>query len=401
MKKTHLALVLSTLLNEPLTCLLIWLPFILRRDCHASAWQISLLATVRPIVSIFSFYWQRLLRFRGWNHQKSVLFSGLLSRCLFLFFPWVSSIEFIIFSVGVYLFFSRAQVPSWMEILKVNLERTECHKWFSWSSMFGYAEGILLAIGLGNLFDQRLYAWKYLFLVAAILGLIGLFFQTAVPYKFSGPLKEEKISLKELFVSPILDMMNLLKTRKDFALFQWGFMSGGLGLMLVNAVCPLFFVDCLNLSHVAYGNAKVIFTGLGYLLASPFWQKRMNRMSIFSLTIGICLGFALFILSLSFSELNLVFLYLAFFIYGVSQAGSHLIWHLSGPEFSKQEDSAIFSSVNVLMVGLRGLIGPVLGSCFYFYLGSKFVFIISFSLCIFGGMLMLKNKKYSLANTLN
>jgi hypothetical protein len=392
LKKTRSALIWSSVLNEPLSCLLIWLPFILRKDCHATAWQISLLATLKPIVSLFSFYWPKIANSFGLNHQKSVLLSGFLARFLFLFFPLIESIEFTLFAASMYLFFSRAQVPSWMELLKLNLEPIQRQKWFSLSSMFGYAEGILLAVGFGSLFDHTLIAWRYLFTLSACFGMVGILYQMMIPHVAKETIAQES-TFFELLIHPIRDAFELMKKRTDFALFQWGFMFGGFGIMLANVVCPLYFVDVLNLSHVDYAQARYIYMGLGFILFSPLWQKGMQIFSIFGLTLKICLGFAAFVLFMYLSKISHFFLNISFFLYGASQAGSHLIWHLSGPEFAKNEDSSAYSSVNVVMVGIRGLIGPALGSILYIKFGPLVVFALSFLCCLLGGAMMLKEKK--------
>ncbi len=392
-KKTRSALIVSSLFHEPLACLFIWLPFILRKDCQATAWQISLLATLKPLVSILSFYWSQITYYFGMNPSKSVLLSGIFARILFLFFPFFHSIEFILIASSFYLFFARAGLPSWMEMLKLNLEPKMREKWFSLSSMLGYAEGIFLAIGLGSLFDQTLSAWRYLFSLSALLGILATIYQTFVPKSMPMPIKRRFNSVWQLVYAPIKDTLFLMKKRKDFALFQWGFMAAGFGIMLANVICPLFFVDVLGLKHVEFAHARYIFMGLGFILFSPLWQKGMQNVSIYGLTLKICFGFAVFISLVFLSNFDIRFLYGAFFLYGASQAGSHLIWHLSGPIFSKEEDSTIFSSVNLVMVGLRGLIGPILGSMIYLKIGPFAVFSLAISCCIFGGMLMLKERK--------
>lgn len=393
LKKTRSALLMSSVLNEPLACLLIWLPFILRKDCHATTWQISLLATLKPLVSILSFYWPKLADFFGFNHRKSVLISGFFSRIFFVFFPVFHSIEYILFASTCYLFFSRASVPSWMELLKLNLQPKQRQKWFSLSSMLGYAEGILLAVGFGSLFDKTFVAWRYLFALSAVLGMLSIFYQMALPNASSKSNKMQFSSLKDLFFRPLKEAFSLLVERKDFALFQLGFMACGIGIMLANVICPLFFVDLLHLSHLDYAYARYLYMGLGFILFSPIWQKGMQLFSIFGLTSKICMGFALFIVSMLLAQYHIAFLNLAFFIYGASQAGSHLIWHLSGPEFSKDEDSSGFSAVNLMMVGIRGLFGPIMGSILYLNFGPYVVFALSLIFCTAGGMIMLKERR--------
>jgi MFS family permease len=391
-KKTRLTLLISSVFHEPLACLFIWLPFILRKDCHATAFQISLLATLKPIVSLFSFYWSHFGKDFGLNHKKSVLLSGVLARLLFLFFPFFHSIEFVLSAATIYLFFSRATMPSWMEILKLNLNPKVRQKWFSLSSVLGYLEGIILAIGLGALFDTQFYAWRFLFAIAAFFGILATIFQSNLP---EPPIKkiDGESDENSLLIKPLKEAILLLRKRKDFALFQLGFMFGGFGIMLANVICPLFFVDILKLSHVDYANARYLFMGLGFILFSFFWQKQMEKFSIFNLTLKICFGFAGFIGCLMLSQAHLYYLYAAFFLYGVSQAGSHLVWHLSGPLFAKEEDSTIYSSVNLFMVGIRGLVGPIIGSYCYVQYGPFSVFSMALAFCLLGGLMMLKEKK--------
>lgn len=392
-RKTKFAMVIANLFHEPMACLFIWLPFILRKDCESTAFQISLLATLKPIVAIFSFYWSQLTQTFGLRHKVSVLLSGILARVLFLFLPIFQSIHFLLIASTVYFFFSRAGVPSWMEMLKCNLTSDSREKWFSFSSMIGYLEGIILAIGFGFLFDQTIFAWRYLFAFSAVIGMMGVIYQTLVPHQVQEQTVKITFSLSRLIIKPLQDTLSLMRKRKDFALFQWGFMAGGFGIMLANVVCPLFFVDVLNLRHVDYANARYCFMGLGFILFSPFWQKGMQRVSIFGLTLKICFGFVGFIVCLFLSKFHLGFLHLAFFLYGASQAGSHLIWHLSGPHFSGDEDSSTYSSVNLVMVGIRGLIGPALGSILYCKFGPAAVFTLALICCFFGGLLMLKERK--------
>jgi hypothetical protein len=54
-EKTKKALLWMSLSNEPFVVLYAILPFILRKDLNASLVQLSILASLRPVLSIFSF----------------------------------------------------------------------------------------------------------------------------------------------------------------------------------------------------------------------------------------------------------------------------------------------------------------------------------------------------------
>jgi MFS family permease len=392
-KKTRFALLLSSLLHEPLACLYIWLPFILRKDLQASALEISILATLKPLVSIISFYWIGIAQYFKLNLQKGFLVAGILARMPFLFFPIYPSVGYSIFAATVYMLFTRASVPSWMEMLKMNLSTNERGKWFSLGSMIGYAEGVILAVALGSLFDVYLTSWRYLFALSALIGIVGVIVQGNIPMKVIKLEEACQVSLKTLIVKPWKDTISIMKKRPDFALFQWGFMAAGLGIMLANVICPLYFVDYLYLRHVDYANARYVFMGLGFIFFSPIWQNYMKRYSLFLLTLFIDMGFVLFCFALILAQMNGQFLYIAFLLYGISQAGSHLVWHLSGPIFAGDEESSKYSGINVVMVGIRGLIGPGVGSLLYVLYGPTVVFSCSLVLCLIGGLLMLKQRK--------
>ena len=65
--------------------------------------------------------------------------------------------------------------------------------------------------------------------------------------------------------------------------------------------------------------------------------------------------------------------------------GKPLIWNLPGTIFSQDQNSTAFTTVNVLMIGLRGAIGPLLGSILCNLLGPMPVFILG-ALIAFSGV---------------
>jgi predicted MFS family arabinose efflux permease len=100
---------------------------------------------------------------------------------------------------------------------------------------------------------------------------------------------------------------------------------------------------------------------LGFILTSTLWATALRRFPLRHVSTAVFCGFGLFLLSLLFCAYDPRYILAAYCLYGIAQAGSHLVWHLSGPIFSKNEASFQYSSVNILAIGLRGLIGPPLG----------------------------------------
>ncbi len=390
--KTKSAILWTSLLNESLFTIYGLLAFILRKDLGATAFEISILIMLKPLVSLFSLYGSVFSWKKRRSLQQNVFILGVLSRVPFLLFPFFNSVWFLIIAAAMHMLFMRAGTPAWMEILKRNLPSREREKYFSFGAALGYAEGVLIAIGFGFLLDHYTESWKVLFFLSACLGLAGAWIQRKLPVisQEETPIHSSK---EHPFLSPWKAMWDLIRKRKDFARFQWGFMACGFGIMLIQPALPLFFVDVLRISYTDLAIALSVCKGLGFVFSSSFWARMMGKIEAEKLSSFVFIGVGLFPLLLLFTPCSRIFLYLAYCIYGVAQAGSHLIWNLSGPLFAKEENSSLFTHVNIVMVGIRGLIAPPLGGCLSALLGPLSVLGLGIVFCFYGGKIMLSRKK--------
>jgi len=92
------------------------------------------------------------------------------------------------------------------------------------------------------------------------------------------------------------------------------------------------------------------------------------------------------------AQYQLFWLYCAYLSYGIVQSGYELTWNMSGPIFAKNEDSSLYSSVNVLTVGLRGCFVPAIGSLICSWYNSSAVMALGMLLLMLG---MLRQASYS------
>ncbi len=378
------ALILSNLLTEPLFTLYTFLIFILYKHLGASPSEIALLTMLKPVVTILSFYWSAGLRGGAATLKGNVLWAGFWMRAPFLLFPWVHSVWFVIAAAVNYMFFYRAGIPAWLEIIKRNMGR-EGSRAFSMSQALGYIEGVALALACGGILDWNPDSWKGLFFVAALVGLLSLAVQSQIVVEESVK-KEERLSWREQMVRPWLDSWRLIVGRPDFAKFQWGFMVSGFGLMLIQPAIPVFCVDVLGVSYLEMAGAVSIAKGLGFALSSPLWARQIERMSVFRLAGLVFLSIGLFTVLLSCSVWGTGWLYGAYFLYGIGQGGSHLVWNMSGPIFSGQEESSRYSGVNVVLAGLRGAVAPPLGGWLTVVYGPVWILLMGAALCFYSGL---------------
>jgi predicted MFS family arabinose efflux permease len=198
----------------------------------------------------------------------------------------------------------------------------------------------------------------------------------------------------ERILGPWQSAFSLLQSNPSFFRMQCGFMFGGIGLMLTAPSLPLFCVDVLSLSHSEITTARSILMGLGVAISSYSCKKMIAQVKTDLLLRNVLIGFSLYLLLLYFSKLSLFFFYFSFILYGLSQAGSHLLWNLSGPIFSGQEESSQFSRVNILMVGLRGSITPAMGGILCKLMGPSFVILCGILICLSGAFYVILTKPF-------
>jgi hypothetical protein len=390
--KTRFAYFWMYLVDEPFLSLFALMSFILRKDLGASAFQLAVLVTVKPVISVFSFYWSANLSKSRKNIVSNLTNAWILARLPFLFFPFINNIWFLIFSVGVYQLFYRAGIPAMIEILKLNMTKPKREKIFSLVYVLSFAESICLGIFVGKILDFNSSSWKMLFSLFAFVSLSSIYFLRKVTVPIIDVEEEESQSLRQRIVKPWQTCIHLMRSRPDFARFQWGFMFGGVGLMIMAPALAIYYAENLSLSHENITIGRYIWMGCGILLSTYFWKRALSKVSTNIILSWILIGFSIFAFVLLFAKMSIYFLYLSFFVYGVAQAGSHLLWNLSGTLFSGDGDSTVFSGINILMVGIRGAVAPFIGGVLCYYFGPVIVLIIGAFFCITGVFYMLFKK---------
>lgn len=384
------ALFWTSSLGEPLATLYAIVGFILYKDLGASAFQIALMTCLKPVITLLSFYWSAGLGRNG-RVKSNVLWAGFLMRAPFLLCPWIDSVWFMIGAAVNYTFFYRAGIPGWMEMIRKNMHVKERGRWFSMSSALGYVEGVVLALGVGSLLDQDPGMWRILFFGAAVIGLGVLAIQASIPME-KEVVKEELLGWKELLVRPWKDSYRLMKTRPDFAAYQWGFMLCGFGAMLIQPALPMFVVDDLGASYMVVTGGVSIAKGLGFALSSPVWARLVEKMHVLKVAGLVFLLVGLFPALLACSVAGIVWFYLAYFWYGVGQGGSHLVWHLGGTIFAGKEESSRYTGVGLAMLGLRGAVAPPLGGWLAVVLGPIEVLATGGLLCLYSGARLVRSR---------
>jgi len=381
-RKTRRAFIWTSVLKSPLFTLQAILAFILHKELHATPFQLALFFALKPAVSIFSVYWSALIHKRPDRLKANVILAGLIAYFPFFLFPVIKSSWLVITAWGLFWMMHRGIIPAWMEILKRNIPPGARQRTFSYGTSLSWIMMAILPIFFGRWMDIDADAWRILFPIMAFLALGGMIFEWRIPIAHN-PKEEarEPVSSKETLLRPWKNALHLFKTRPDFMRYQMGFMLGGGALMIMHPALPGYFCDTLKLSYVELSIALAICKGVGYALTSRVWASWMDKLNIYRFSSIVTILAGLFPIALMAARIEIAWVYIAYLAYGVMQAGSEMSWHMSGPIFSKDEDSSSYSSVNVVTVGLRGLFAPFLGASLCGFFSASTVLLLGGVLC--------------------
>lgn len=382
-EKTRSAFVFTRLLNIPFWAIFNMLSIILYKDLGATPLQITAIVALKPISSLFSPYWSLSIHQRQDRLVSNLVWANILKFLPFLFFPWIQNNWLFVLSFGFYMMLSRGVIPAWMEVIKLNIKGTSREKIFAFGSAIDYLGTAVLPLAFGWILDDYHNSWRWIFFWSSIIGILSTFLLFRIPItNINLPEQPPATPLWQQVIKPLQQSWDLLKKRPDFTRLQIGFMLGGSGLMIMQTTLPMFFVDVLHLSYTEILLAITVCKGIGFAITSPWWVKWFDKVNIFKLLSWVTLLAACFPLIILSAVSNILWLYAAYFVYGMMQAGSELSWHMSGPLFARDQDSTPYSTTNVLSVGIRGCVAPLLGNLIYIATNSVVVLGISFLFCM-------------------
>lgn len=376
------AFIFANLICCPFFGIFAMIPMILCKELSASPFQISTLTAIKPLSAIFAFYWSHYtLRY---SSDKSLAFAYFFKLAPFLLLPLFSSPTAFIAAFGMHMLLLRGVMPSWMELLKQNLSSNECSKLSSIGSSANYLAGGLLPLLFAWILDAFTGSWRWVLACTSLLGMGSVWLILALLGRGSFLQKPQKSNGSFSLIKPWVQAGKLLKRRPDFFHFQVGFFLGGAGLMIMHTVIPGYFTKTLNLTYQEMFFAICFCKGVGFSLCSPFLLRYFNISPIFSFASKIPLLAVVFPLLLALAPLHTGFIFAAYFLYGAMQSGSELAWKMSGPIFASEEDSSLYSAVNVLSVGLRGIFFPYLGAILLMVGGPFLGLVIGGLFCLSG-----------------
>jgi len=378
------AFIWSRVLSIPFWVMLNTLTIILYKEFHVSPLLVTLLIALKPMTALLASYWSCF--FSGKN--RNFVLTNLIRFVPFLFFFAVDSAWTVIICFSVYMILSRGSMPVWTELFKKHLPKDSQHRLFALGNTCEYLGTTIFPIVIGMMLDYNADLWRVLFSLTALLGVASTILMLPLP----NTLSETPPITKKVFL-PWKNAFSIIKNRPDFRTYLIGFMLGGAGLMVIQPVLPIFFVDELQFSYTEMMIAISVCKGVGYAMASPAWVKLFKRLPIFQFSFLVAMLAFCFPLILIGAKWVFWLCYVAYIGYGLMQSGSELSWHLSPAAFSRKKESLPFSETNILAVGLRGCVIPFLGSLLFYLFNSVVVMLVGSLFCLLGSLVLINYKE--------
>ena len=394
LSKTRRILYTGALLEEPFIALYAILPFILRKELSASAFEISLLSTLKPAVALFSFYWSARLPQRPDYPDESD--RGGLFRLpplplhpldlLFLVFPPRKRPLYVFLESGNPGANGNFETKSRKAGKGKNFFKTDGPRLLSWSSS---------RFSCGDLPRQLGPCVEGSPLFYCLLGLGSVFYQSHLPIEGGAPLRFGRKRRQSSSFSPWKESLSLKrKKRVCLLVVRLSLLRGGADALVDSSgALPLRYPgawdDYLNAPCGAgFSSASALSSrpeSFGKAPQPPLNPKGDER--------HLCRFCALFYLPPPRADLFAVALCRFFALRGCAKGGAKWSGISQAPTLRGRRESSRYSAVNVLMVGIRVIVFPFLGGYLCWATSPHFPFALGILGCLIGSYLMLRKPK--------
>ena len=388
--------------------------FIFLRSMKGGTYQLGVLFQLSMLLLLLSVVFNEILK-RSSNKKRILIWVGIvchLPLMLTYFFPdianpYTSGMSYQLMYMGIFFMYYMS-TPLVLPTINLLLKNTYSHsnfgKFYSIASSVGRVSMLVSTFAFGALLESDNYAFRYIYPLLAVLGIISIVCLSFIPYK------SETIAINSKgFWGSIKDsisrMVNIIKANKAYKDFELGFMLYGFAFLSTSAVITIFLESYLNLNYMSVAFYKNVFNVLAVVLM-PFFGKILHKLDPrqFALITFGSLGLYIFFIGLTeyfpahFTYMGIEIYYtlmLAMVSFGVFSASMPLLWNIGSAYFCKSKDAGDYQSIHLTLTGVRGAFAPLFGIFFYETMGFMGTWVIAiFSVIAALALMVYSYKRY-------
>lgn len=350
--KTYVILLLGLAFSQPLLGLYSLLPFVLVHDLSTSPYFLALFLSMRPVLPLIAPFYSSLFPKNGKGIHTSMIVAFLITTLLFVYTFFSLSFFSLLFSAACFQLLNKGLLPITTQLLQNKVSETHHTKLLSHSYIVGFTMTCVSGVVGGYFLDRSSTYLPFILLATYMLYSVSILCLVYVNNIVDLTFHSENL--------PVHKNNRRINTTIEM-LFHAAFMLGGGVLMVSSPALTVIYSEILQLSYLDIATARFVYMTLGVAIATPFWNKGVKERGILFVTPLILLGFGIFLQGIALSSFYKSTVYFAFFIYGVSQSGSHLVWNYM-PLYMRSSSSIPYTQRNIFLVGLRGAIFPFFGA---------------------------------------
>ncbi len=328
---------------------------IARGDLHAHANLIALMAAAPFVGNLLSPIWARQMEGRA--KMPFCLGSWLPARFLLLLMPFaVTAPGFVALVFGVQ-FIGTISSPAYTSIMRDIYPDRARGRLLGYVRMIAQIAMFGATLVAGRLLDHGL-TYRQVFPVAGILGMLAAFFFAKVR-ALPAPTPVAPAAAPPSTAAFVRDTLSVLRDNVPFRWFALSVTTYGFGNLMTGPLYALYQVDVLHIANTQIANLA----NFGSLMAIAgffFWGRFMDKRGApRTVLYGILTVLLVPLVYIAHPSIPTLFIASGLFSFG--QSCIDLSYLQSILTYAEKGKAAQYQSVHSLLLGIRGVIAPLVG----------------------------------------
>lgn len=348
---------------------------IAKKAFDASDLVIALLAASPALANITSFLWSRLARGRDRVRVVNALQLGLIACVLLIACSPFNGVGIGMLVAGALLgrSFMAGILTVRADIWGANYRRQDrgrvTGKLATVATIIVSSTALTIGWAMDSAGALGEDAFRVIYIAAGVASMAGVWAFSNIRWRRAqAVLRVERAeeSRAEVTTGP-RSMLRILRDDRTYRRYQTGMFVMGLPNLAVTAPFVIAFVEIFQRDYAESILLTQIIPFLTPILVIPIWARLLDRTHIirfraihswFFVVANVAMGVSIL------SE-NLPLVYASRVVLGIAFGGGMLAWNIGHLDFARQGLGPIYMGIHVTLTGVRGAIGPFIGTLLY------------------------------------
>lgn len=326
--------------------------------------MVGLIVAAPFVAQLFTMYWGHLCQER--KKLPFIIYPGILARVVIIPLAFIGDVRFFILLVILHHLVGAIAWPAFTGLMQ-KIYPVECRGRLMGKVRFVFGFFHILATATAGVLIDVL-GFGPVFIAVSLLGIVG----ALVLRRIKEPAEGKRSILCSRF--SLLESLSLLRKNPVLGRFILGISFFDFGFLVIQPVLPLYWVNILDLSNNQIGQISIMFMA-SWFLSSPLWGVLIDRTRpVISVYGAVLIYLAVPLIYLGSPLFAGVLLGAAFA--GTAMAAYETGWSNNLMRLGGSESSR-YVGLYLSLVGVRGLLGPLLGAYFLRTLGRELTMLMA------------------------